>query len=210
MEKPIKGSNIPFINLSKESLKLIVDMLEGDEMSLFMTSLYDYSYEGVEPDFKTKVLRSVWNNVISVIERKSESYFNKLAANKENGKKGGRPRKNADITPNTEFENSPNKPELLVEDIIPQKDIKVVSNAQEMDDSEVLDMPCQYTIEEDIYTKLGYIMEPYNLHDGDKFYKRIEEVGNNICIKYPKENKKEIIGLIYDMIDEYKNNRIAS
>lgn len=101
----LKGSNIPFFNFSKESFKLVCDMLESDEMTVFMNALYDYIYEGIEPDFNTKVLRSVWNNVISVMERKAESYFNKVEANRENGKKGGRPKKNSDIQSNTDFDN---------------------------------------------------------------------------------------------------------
>ena len=95
MEKPIKGSNIPFINLSKENLRLICDMLEGEGMLELFNSLYDYIYNGTEPNLSSKVLKSVWNNVMSVIERKSESYFSrkqhmdninkkKKEANKEN------------------------------------------------------------------------------------------------------------------------------
>lgn len=75
MEKPIKGCDIPFINLSKENLKLICDMLEGEEMLILFNSIYDYIYNGIEPTLTSKVLNSVWNNVMSVIERKSESYF---------------------------------------------------------------------------------------------------------------------------------------
>ena len=75
MEKPIKGCDIPFINLSKENLRLICDMLEGKEMLELFNSIYDYIYNGIEPTLSSKVLRSVWNNVMSVIERKSESYF---------------------------------------------------------------------------------------------------------------------------------------
>lgn len=75
MEKPIKGCDIPFINLSKENLRLICDMLEGDEMLELFNSIYEYIYNGIEPNFSSKVLKSVWNNIMSVIERKSESYF---------------------------------------------------------------------------------------------------------------------------------------
>ena len=106
MSNTIKGSNIPFFNLSKETLKLIIDLLEGDDIEVFLTALYDYIYEGIEPNFNTKILKSVWNNVLSVVERKAQSYFNKVEANKENGKKGGRPKKNTDIPSNIDFDNT--------------------------------------------------------------------------------------------------------
>ena len=41
-----------------------------------------------------------------LIDRKAESYFKKATANRENGKKGGRPKKNNDITPNEDFDNA--------------------------------------------------------------------------------------------------------
>lgn len=133
MSNTIKGSNIPFFNLSKETLKLIIDLLEGDDIEVFLTALYDYIYEGIEPNFNTKILKSVWNNVLSVIERKAQSYFNKVEANKENGKKGGRPKKNnQDIQPNTEFEITQNKEFDTTFDTIPQLDNESVSNGQEM------------------------------------------------------------------------------
>lgn len=133
MSNTIKGSNIPFFNLSKETLKLIIDLLEGDDIEVFLTALYDYIYEGIEPNFNTKILKSVWNNVLSVIERKAQSYFNKVEANKENGKKGGRPKKNnQDIQPNTEFEITQNKEFDTTFDTIPQLDNESISNGQEM------------------------------------------------------------------------------
>lgn len=133
MSNTIKGSNIPFFNLSKETLKLIIDLLEGDDIEVFLTSLYDYIYEGIEPNFNTKILKSVWNNVLSVIERKAQSYFNKVEANKENGKKGGRPKKNnQDIQPNTEFEITPNKAFNTENETIPSLDNESVSNEQEI------------------------------------------------------------------------------
>jgi hypothetical protein len=87
MEKPIKGCDIPFINLSKENLRLICDMLEGEEMLEFFNALYDYIYNGIEPTLSSKVLRGVWNNVMSVIERKSESYFGRKKHTDEVNKK---------------------------------------------------------------------------------------------------------------------------
>ena len=145
MSNTIKGSNIPFFNLSKETLKLIIDLLEGDDIEVFLTALYDYIYEGIEPNFNTKILKSVWNNVLSVIERKAQSYFNKVEANKENGKKGGRPKKNnQDIQPNTEFDTS--------NDIILQLDNESVSNGQGIGKNK------GYSTQE-----ITFILEQYNI-----------------------------------------------
>ena len=153
MSNTIKGSNIPFFNLSKETLKLIIDLLEGDDIEVFLTALYDYIYEGIEPNFNTKILKSVWNNVLSVIERKAQSYFNKVEANKENGKKGGRPKKNnQDIQPNTEFEISDFKAFSTPNDTIPPSDTESVSNGQEIGENGT------YSTQE-----IAFILEQYNI-----------------------------------------------
>lgn len=107
MTDRIKGSNIPFINLSKENLNLMLDALEENQAGKIMFALARYIYEGIEPSFETKIEKSVWNNILMLIDRKADSYFKKAAANRENGRKGGRPKKEIteDIQPNTEFEN---------------------------------------------------------------------------------------------------------
>lgn len=106
MSDRIKGSNLPFINLSKENLRLIYDALEAEQAGKMIFALTEYVYDGIEPIFETKIEKSVWNNIILLIDRKAESYFKKATANRENGKKGGRPKKNNDIAPNEEFDNT--------------------------------------------------------------------------------------------------------
>ena len=106
MSDRIKGSNLPFINLSKENLRLIYDALEAEQAGKMIFALTEYVYDGIEPNFETKIEKSVWNNILMLIDRKAESYFKKATANRENGKKGGRPKKNNDIVPNEEFDNA--------------------------------------------------------------------------------------------------------
>ena len=106
MSDRIKGSNLPFINLSKENLRLIYDALEAEQAGKMIFALTEYIYDGIEPNFETKIEKSVWNNILMLIDRKAESYFKKATANRENGKKGGRPKKNNDIAPNEEFDNT--------------------------------------------------------------------------------------------------------
>ena len=106
MSDRIKNSNLPFINLSKENLILIYDALEAEQAGKMIFALTEYIYDGIEPNFETKIEKSVWNNIILLIDRKAESYFKKATANRENGKKGGRPKKNNDIAPNEEYNNT--------------------------------------------------------------------------------------------------------
>ena len=75
----LRNSQIPTINISKETLKLIIDSLESEEVLTLFETLYGYLYENEEPSFKGKALTSVWNNLISTSERFSKSYFGRKA-----------------------------------------------------------------------------------------------------------------------------------
>lgn len=71
----LQNSNLPFINLSKENLFLVCDMLELDEIGTLMVAIKEYIYEGKEPILNTKALKSAWNQVIMLMDRKADSYF---------------------------------------------------------------------------------------------------------------------------------------
>lgn len=71
----LQNSNLPFINLSKENLFLVCDMLELDEIGTLMVAIKEYIYEGKEPMLNTKALKSAWNQVIMLMDRKADSYF---------------------------------------------------------------------------------------------------------------------------------------
>lgn len=71
----LQNSNLPFINLSKENLFLLCDMLELDEIGVLIVAIKEYLYEGKEPNLNTKPLRSAWSQVLMLIDRKADSYF---------------------------------------------------------------------------------------------------------------------------------------
>ena len=155
MSDRIKGSNLPFINLSKENLRLIYDALEAEQAGKMIFALTEYVYDGIEPNFETKIEKSVWNNIILLIDRKAESYFKKVIANRENGKKGGRPKKNTDIAPNEEFDNTlttglPTKAEEQ------QTDTKEETQSQAIDSSDNFDNYSErlYNLIDDNITKI--------------------------------------------------------
>ena len=136
MPDRIKGSNLPFINLSKENLRLIYDALEAEQAGKMMFALTEYIYDGIEPNFETKIEKSVWNNIIMLIDRKAESYFKKATANRENGKKGGRPKKNNDFQ-KSDFKASTSH-DNDIDDTNYQNTIESASEAKEIGNTGIL------------------------------------------------------------------------
>lgn len=199
MTDRIKGSNIPFINLSNENLTLIYNALEAEQAGKMLFALKQYVCDGIEPSFDTKIENSVWVNVLQVIDRKADGYFKKAAANRENGKKGGRPKKNNDITPNEEFEEkpeiSPNKPLKPINDIEIPQEVESVLNGQEMAKNE------EFEIQEETY---DYSDKTYEFIDNNKeFFKgRINTILESMM--NPQDKDREYwSNKAYDNIKEY-------
>ena len=88
MSDRIKNSNLPFINLSKENLILIYDALEAEQAGKMIFALTEYIYDGIEPNFETKIEKSVWNNILMLIDRKAEKL--KVGGDYERLEKKGR------------------------------------------------------------------------------------------------------------------------
>lgn len=104
-ERRIKGSNLPSININKQSL-LLLNRLDGDEIKIILKAIQEYVYKGEESKVDEE-LEIVLDSILDNIENIAISYLNKVKANRENGKKGGRPRtsRNTQIEANTEFDN---------------------------------------------------------------------------------------------------------
>lgn len=190
METKIQGCNIPFFNLSKEVTKLMKDALEEAEAGRIMFALYDYLYEGIEPEFDTKIMRSVWNNVISVVERKAKTYFQQVERNRENGKKGGRPKQES-VNENTgDF-----RPEIPQDDTRVQQDIESVSKGQEMGKNEVFNIPSE------LKEKIKAVMTDSSLEKNEK-YKGINGILKPYLTKVPSHKKDEIVNYLYKYYSE--------
>ena len=89
----LKNCNLSFINLSKEVILLIEDTLDKEQAGNLLFGLASYLYRGEEPILNSKVEKGVWRNMMQLINRKADTLFKKIEIARENGKKGGRPKK---------------------------------------------------------------------------------------------------------------------
>lgn len=85
--------NIPFINLSKDNLKLVRYLPDAEAGKIFK-ALYPFIYEGEEPENITEGLtKGLWDNVIDTIDRKAEAYLKKVETGTKNFQKINKERK---------------------------------------------------------------------------------------------------------------------
>lgn len=95
----------------REPLKLLTDEQRGQ----LLMALIDYSESGVVPELDG-ISMMAFSFIQSQMDRDSKKYENRCSSNRENGKKGGRPKKENDL------EENPKKP-IKIKNKDKEKDI---------------------------------------------------------------------------------------
>jgi hypothetical protein len=89
-----------------QSWKTQIDILDDSELRKFINNLISYHDDG-EVVLESKEDKLLWNGVLPALELNNLKYQKTIERNRENGKKGGRPKKEAAETekPNGFIEN---------------------------------------------------------------------------------------------------------
>lgn len=189
----LQNSNLPFINLSKENLFLLCDMLELDEIGVLIVAIKEYLYEGKEPNLNTKPLKSAWSQVLMLIDRKADSYFTR----KEQMEKINKSKKDkkADLTQASTSSIKDVKPEEFelpncqmpnTADLSPSNNKEVEQPQPTVDDATEA---IETAIEEDFITEnneeveLDNFSEAFNIWLDDGNEKKLIDMATNI-VKY--------------------------
>lgn len=75
------------------------DDLTDEELGSLTRAFFAYVRRGENPTFSDRMVRSCWRKAQQASDRSSKAYEAKCEQNKENGKKGGRPKKTEDEKP---------------------------------------------------------------------------------------------------------------
>lgn len=100
----------PGVMLYPQDLLPLVGHLPQDAAGRLLIAILDYSAFSVVPPMSGPE-QWVWPAVKEMIDRDRKAYAEKCARNKENGKRGGRPRKNQEEEPGDEPEETEENPE---------------------------------------------------------------------------------------------------
>lgn len=124
----MKTKNTRLVYTDDKNLKIYQSLPDKDFKEFFMTYLTYEIGDDVSKTISNPYLQTMFMAAYAdKIKYNEEKWERKAKANRENGKKGGRPPKNnTEIQPNTEFDTeakiSPNEPYLAINDIdIPQE-----------------------------------------------------------------------------------------
>lgn len=105
--------------------EVIVLRLPDDEAGKLFKSLFPYGRESIKPDFDRNPALAMAFDILSMaIDRDKERYTRRCEANRENGRKGGRPKKNrTDIKETQKSERLVLKPKKADKDMDMDKDM---------------------------------------------------------------------------------------
>lgn len=70
--------------------------LTQEEKGDMVDAVFAYWRRGENPTFSDRTMRAVWKFIKNAIDRATDAYASKCEQNRENGKKGGRPKKTED------------------------------------------------------------------------------------------------------------------
>ena len=125
----------------KTSFVLPTDLLDyledfsDDEVGKIFRAILIYTNETEEPEFDDRAMKVVFRHIKKYIDSANENYDKKVQANRVNGAKGGRPKKDAEENPKNptviekteRFSEKPNKSHTETES---ESDIESVSECE--------------------------------------------------------------------------------
>lgn len=104
----MKTKSTRLVYTDEQNLAILRSLPEKDFKEFMMTYLTYQKGMDVSGNFTNPLVYTLFLTFIPKIEYNEDKWEKKAQINRENGKKGGRPRKdNTDIQPNTEFETTP-------------------------------------------------------------------------------------------------------
>jgi len=71
--------------------------LTDDEFGKLMRAVFQYAKNGLKPTFSDRTMKACWKPIMQAVKRTQDSYEAKCEKNRENGKKGGRPKKTEEL-----------------------------------------------------------------------------------------------------------------
>lgn len=85
------------------------EILSDKEFGQLMRAVFEYNINGTVPEFTSRTVQACWNPIKDSLDRSAEAYEQRCEKNRENGKKGGRPKKKEEEEKPNGFSENPKK-----------------------------------------------------------------------------------------------------
>lgn len=206
------SKNTRLIYTDENNLNIYRSLPEKDFKEFMMAYLTYKKGDNIDDMFTSLTAKLLFMTYISKIEYNEDKWEKRAKVNQENGKKGGRPKKNnTDITPNTEFENeapneAPNKiPSFPIDEEKKEEQLNRREEQTGSKESEILSEETEggneeYVVEDYIDKHINKVLIPFLQKKGAEYYENLNRLTVEVKAVFPDIQLHEISSMIEDMV----------
>lgn len=193
------NKNTRLVYTDETNLSIYRSLPDKDFKEFMMAYLTYQKGMDIESMFTSLLAKIAFMGVVSKIEHNEDKWEKQAQANRENGRKGGRPKKNVDITPNTDFVNGTEETTVVQEEQPKEQECSPRTNKQDafQESEEHNDFEVEEYIENNIE---GILIAQYQ-SNGDLYYRNYEKLCNEVVERFLFVDREEAESIIKDIIN---------
>lgn len=163
----------------------LLDDMTNEEAGLLFKALNDFR-KGNEVSFEDRYLQGIWKGILPNLNKLVENYESKIARNRENGKKGGRPPKKQETQLETNTETFEAE---VVADIQPEEKVSQIVSIEESIDI------------------FEYVNNNFEINDEDLLFDVVDKVKSKMDKSTINKNE---IKYVNKMVNDFINEKEAA
>lgn len=191
------NKNTRIVYTDETNLNIYRSLPEKDFKEFMMAYLTYKKGDNLDDMFTSLTAKLLFMAYVSKIEYNEDKWEKQAKANKENGKKGGRPKK-TDITPNTEFDYGRKEATAVQEEQSTEQE--QVSRENQQDTFQESEEQNEFEVEDFIADNIEPILIAKYQSNGDMYTALFVKLQDDVIEKFPYVGRDEVYMLITNEI----------
>lgn len=194
----MSNKNTRLIYTDETNLAVYRSLPDKDFKEFMMAYLTYKKGMDITKMFSNPLVESIFRLYVSKIEYNEDKWEKQAQARRENGKKGGRPKKNVDITANEDFDNGTTEETSIQE--AQAREEEQVSRELQQDTFQESEEQNEFEIEDFIENNIESVLIPYIQHKGELYYSNVDKLCAKAVEIYPFISRDEVYSIIEETV----------
>lgn len=200
----MSNKNTRLIYTDETNLAVYRSLPDKDFKEFMMAYLTYKKGMDITKMFSNPLVESIFRLYVSKIEYNEDKWEKQAQARRENGKKGGRPKKNVDITANEDFDNGTTE-ETSIQEEQPREEEQVSRDFQQ-DTFQESEEQNEFEVEDFVENNIEGILIAQYQSNGELYYRNYEKLCNEVVERFPFIDRTEVGEIIEDIIGRRGKN----
>lgn len=196
------NKNTRLVYTDETNLSIYRSLPDKDFKEFMMAYLTYKKGDDIDSMFTSLMAKIAFLSVVPKIEHNEEKWEKQAMARRENGKKGGRPKK-TDITPNEEFDYGREETTVIQEEQPTEQ--KQVSRNKQQDNFQESEEQNEFEVEEYISDNIEPILIAKYQRNGDMYNALFIKLQDEVVEKFSYVNRDEVYVLITNEVNRRCN-----